>query len=725
MANSMEIPSNNEAQTNGWKMNRAAVSKRQVAIVLALAALISVITTLFLGTRSSPFYFEVSMRSSESGTAQLYYDTGRGINADEVLTARLREGESRVRFPLAAGPYLGFRLDPIDHGYCQVTIHRVRIVDRSGHAVRRFYPGDFGVFIGVSKKEFVGNEVVLDLAAIDNDPSLTIPLHTPLTLRPSRAGWWPFVPKAFLLCFLLVSVVGICWMLFGPRRWPPNSLLLCALGAFVYLGARSRFFAPINFDEGIFIWSGWVVKNGGVPYRDLFQPKPPVIFFANALGLALFGLKDFLFRAVPTTVALASIVVFYAAMIKRRIVPWLAALLTAQVALWLLSADFHDTGLNDSETYGFAFTILGFSLGAIASSIRAPSGKIALQVLSGICFGLAVLSKELFVYSVIPAWLLSARRGDEDKWDWRHLMYSAAGGGAVAVSFVAYLVTHSAFDRYLALLRFARTFAGNYCVDLGKFPRVSGVAVLLPCWRMLQGQLYNFGQLAFVVPLWASALFLLPRIGKTARLRQVAIASAAIVLGMVAVSTGYCFWPHYFLMGTTGVLLLGVIGAEALSNFLSGRGARASVLTFVSLAALFLFVAKRPTAVMWAQRNYNPPIASWDPIVTETIERHSQPGDYLLATESPLIYVAVNRKNPIPVIAATDEVLPYMAIENPKLQMESLRQQLEQNLPKVCYFADSFRPKQKRWHELLYDPLLAKHQYIKVNDRLWYLPDGK
>jgi hypothetical protein len=62
---------------------------------------------------------------------------------------------------------------------------------------------------------------------------------------------WQFAVKTFFLCFIPVSAAGVTWLLFARRRWPWHGLLLCALGAFVYLGARSRFFAPINFDEGV------------------------------------------------------------------------------------------------------------------------------------------------------------------------------------------------------------------------------------------------------------------------------------------------------------------------------------------------------------------------------------------------------------------------------------------------------------------------------------------
>ena len=153
------------------------------------------------------------------------------------------------------------------------------------------------------------------------------------------------------------------------------ALSVSLLAAFVYLYASARFFAPIAPDEEQFIWQGSLINNGDVPYRDFFEPKPPVIFFANALGLALFGFKDLLFRIVPTVVAVAALLFFYLAMIRRKVVPWLIALLTAQAALWLLGSDFHDNGLNDTETYGFCFTLLGFSIGSLSDSLKVRSGK--------------------------------------------------------------------------------------------------------------------------------------------------------------------------------------------------------------------------------------------------------------------------------------------------------------------------------------------------------------
>jgi hypothetical protein len=242
---------------------------------------------------------------------------------------------------------------------------------------------------------------------------------------------------------------------------------------------------------------------------------------------------------------------------------------------------------------------------------------------------------------------------------------------------------------------------------------------------MLHASLYNFDHLAFVLALCVLIIPIRRALKEGAGITRWVIALLAVVLGMVAVSIGYCFWRHYFLMGTTGLLLTSVIGAESLSLYLRDKSGWIKQGSFVVLLTAFLFVARTPTQIMLIEARSHYRIATWDPLVSETIERHSKPGDYILAPGVPIIFVALDRRNPYPLGGPADDILPYLPAANPKLQMEALRQQLEQNLPKVCYFADEFRHNQTRWHELLYDPLLAKHQYIKVNDSLWYLPDSK
>ena len=40
-------------------------------------------------------------------------------------------------------------------------------------------------------------------------------------------------------------------------------------------------------DSGVFLYIGWRMLNGDIPYRDVWDHKPPLIYFVDALGIAL------------------------------------------------------------------------------------------------------------------------------------------------------------------------------------------------------------------------------------------------------------------------------------------------------------------------------------------------------------------------------------------------------------------------------------------------------
>lgn len=699
-------------------------SKAQIAILISVVALVSAVLAWYHATHTKFFFFEVEMRSLYKGGAQVYYDLGPGFNEADSTGLALPTAESMttVRFPLPSGNYQAIRFDPINHGYGFVLFRDARIIDSFGRVIHRVSPRDFQATHDIPDMQFSDDTITLNLAEANSDPYLTIALNHPLSLQSSKAQLYFAAGRALVLWFLALCVIAFSWLLFVPPGRSRDVLLLLFLIAFAFLFARSRFFAPMNWDEELFVWQGWMVKNGSVPYRDFFEAKPPLIFLINALGLALFGLKDNLIRILPTALALASIFLFYVAMLKRRIAVWLATLLAAQTAFWLLGSDFHDAGLNDSETYGFAFTLIGFSLGSLSRGVATRSRRIALQVASGICLGLAISSKELFLASAIPAWIFAARPENDEKWDYWQLVWSGLGVALVGFSVVAYLVQQSALTAYLNLLRFCRPMAANYCVDIGRFPHVTGLEALRYSWTMLHGQLYNVGQLAFVLPLWGAYL-ILPRRGKMrAHIIEVTAAAGAVIAGMLVISVGFCFWKHYFLMGTMGLLLFSVLGAEALSHFLSRKGRMISVTALITLAVLFLSVVGASTRAMLAEKHTSEMVFV-DPAALQTIEAHSKPGDYILATESPIVYVVANRKSALGVCGLSDVILPY--VENTPLRIETLRDDLEKHLPKVCYFAGRMRDRQQIFHELLFDPFLAEHHYVRVSDRLWYLPDSK
>src|SRR2546423_899513 len=669
-----------ETASRKYREIRAVLRGRMLWLV-AFATVVAGLATAFICVRTAPYFFVVSLHTSDAGVAELYYDIGRGINAADSVATHVYEGNATIRFPLEPMLYHSIRFDPVEHGYCDITIREVKIVNLSGDVIRSFLPDDVTRFHDISNLRKTRDRMAFSLRAADKDPNFTMLLHPSLSLESSPRIYLSFAFKTFLRWFVLIALSAAAWLFFAHRRWQWVLLGAGVLGLIVFWGARSRFYAPINFDEGSFLWYGAVLNAGGIPYRDIFEPKGPVIFFANALGLSLFGLGNFQFRIVPTAVAIASIFLLYLALLKRQILHWVALLVAIQVALWLLARDFHDTGLNDTETYGFALTVIGLSLGFLARSARLQSTRTLLHISSGIVLGVAVLTKELFVFSVVPAWLFLGFRDDNRQLDWRSLFLSASGAIAVAAVFTGYLLSHSALGGYFHELDFARRLAADYYANIGRFPNITGISVVSNSWRMLHDELYNLDHLGFVLTLCAVA-WVTHRVSKAAiDRRRVSVAVVAVPLGIVAISVGYCFWKHYFLMGTTGLVLLAIVAADQVSTYLKAASRRTNVIAGLVLFAAIVFVGWGPTTSMLAE-SYSPRVASWDPIVTEIIEQHSAAGDYVLAPGTPTILVALHRKNPYVLAGPSDSILPYVPALPPRCQLESLRHQLEQNLPK-------------------------------------------
>src|SRR5512133_129106 len=40
-------------------------------------------------------------------------------------------------------------------------------------------------------------------------------------------------------------------------------------------------------DSGVFLYVGWRLLSGDIPYRDVWDHKPPLIYFVDALGISL------------------------------------------------------------------------------------------------------------------------------------------------------------------------------------------------------------------------------------------------------------------------------------------------------------------------------------------------------------------------------------------------------------------------------------------------------
>ena len=110
-------------------------------------------------------------------------------------------------------------------------------------------------------------------------------------------------------------------------------------------------------DKEIFRYGGMVILRGGVPYRDFFDHKPPLIFFINAVGILLGGHWG-LWVFNTLLVLLATGLLFDLCRQYKLHYPWLLPLLFNL----MIRDNLISSGINMTREYTAIFTMIFFCI---------------------------------------------------------------------------------------------------------------------------------------------------------------------------------------------------------------------------------------------------------------------------------------------------------------------------------------------------------------------------
>src|SRR5687768_1031213 len=158
---------------------------------------------------------------------------------------------------------------------------------------------------------------------------------------------------------------------------PVATLVALALGV-SSLVSPSRVPVPLR-DSGVFLYTAWRMLSGDVPYRDVWDHKPPAIYFIDALGLALGGGSLWGVWALETIGLVCAASVGY--LVVARATNWAGGFVGN--ALWLLAMYYVHDGGNLTEGYGIPVQFAGlFALSGMLSG-RAKRRHSVLFGLSG------------------------------------------------------------------------------------------------------------------------------------------------------------------------------------------------------------------------------------------------------------------------------------------------------------------------------------------------------
>lgn len=175
----------------------------------------------------------------------------------------------------------------------------------------------------------------------------------------------------------------------APHAWAPALLAALFAAPFIAAAAVLAYYRVDLLDDQLFAFFGWRLLEGDRLYIDIWDNKPPGIFWINALALAAGGgsyLAVVLFAAAAVVAAHVAFYLAASAAYSRGA----AALATMLLAVYLTHGHYSG-GSNRTETY-----VAALELAAIAIYTRAFARPTAAAWLAaGACCGLAFCFKQV------------------------------------------------------------------------------------------------------------------------------------------------------------------------------------------------------------------------------------------------------------------------------------------------------------------------------------------
>jgi hypothetical protein len=187
-------------------------------------------------------------------------------------------------------------------------------------------------------------------------------------------------------------------------------LLVIVLAVLIPSSPVTQTFPDTSRDSGVFLYVGWRVLNGAIPYLQVWDHKPPVIYYLNALGLAL--TPDSTWGVWMVEVASLTLAAAFGFYLFKRLYGLFPAIFIS--FLWLFSAFYLLSGGNLTTEYAlpFQFALLwlflraenaprygwyGFALGAVTSLLFfTRQNEVAIAIAIGLYLLINRLSRREF-----------------------------------------------------------------------------------------------------------------------------------------------------------------------------------------------------------------------------------------------------------------------------------------------------------------------------------------
>ena len=496
-------------------------------------------------------------------------------------------------------------------------------------------------------------------------------------------------------------------------------VFIAVLSALAFDSFEKYLRMEISHDENFFVWQGWSLLKGEVPYTDFLEYKPPMIFFVNALGILSFGLNHLGYRWIFFCLIYPSVVLFYLALRRFGVLGVFAFLIVLHYVVVIFGPSFHDGSLNETETLGLVFSVSGLALILCQSPGNGRSAHWT-KFFGGFSLGLSILSKEPFLFAAVPVLLTYFMFHRETRLPnlKSHLVAAIVGGLSAALVICAYLLVRGCLLEYLKTVLAELQYSKSYAADTGIFRARSAWKTAVLSLEILHERYYNFSTLALLLPFYAAFLY---------RYRLSffsAVNFLGMALGAYAIALGHCFFSHYFLTGTVGLLSPAIYGALFFSNCI--RNARGKFRwMFIVLVPIYCYAIAECIAVsedsFLRSRWYSYSLPAY---LRDATNQLTVPGDHILVIDSPMRYVSLDRKHSSRRGMLIDEMIPLYEGSTEDEKLGRVKDEIERKLPRIIYAPEDgpFRARQRKHFRSVLYPIIRDHRYLDLGEGVFALP---
>lgn len=435
---------------------------------------------------------------------------------------------------------------------------------------------------------------------------------------------------------------------------------------------------PQGRDSGIFAYTGQVILDGGLAYRDAWDNKPPLVYYVNALALLLFGENRWALWMMEVIILDLAIFVFYVFARSYSGSLSVAVKATLLLALWSRMPFLIMDG-NFTEIYALLPQLLCFVLGY--GYLHRPSKKKALLI--GLVACSAFLLKQTTVgvaFALCLTWLLVNPRNIRSREFWEWFLFTCIGGFSGLAAIVIYFGLHGALSTMLVA---TTIYPVRYFEWVNQGSMSLGAALI----QTLTSPFVITLLIGFLPLIMILLSYGLNRSDHRDRRQSSATpvrrfmllwSSLTFVIDLVIVNTsgkGYC---HYFITMIPALVMLSMIGITSLSEdtdvkrVIVWKRALANTWSLVLVPIIFLFSVTQSGSSLTLTHVFGP--ALQDPLASYLEETTSPDDTVLVWGASSGINFQSQHRSPTPYAFAYPLLPPMYAAPRAEEVVSSLRE---------------------------------------------------